>query len=67
MSENEKSVITSKEIAIIVIGFVLGRIQEMYGIGGVSPEDVYAVALLVVAVVRIFFTSSRLVLKLPGK
>jgi len=67
MAENEKSVLSSKELAIVLIGFILGKIQEMYGIGGVSPEDIYAVALFAVAVVRVMFTSSRLAWTLPGK
>jgi len=64
---DEKSIVTSKELAIVVIGFVLGQIQAVYGIGGITPEEVYAVALFAVAVVRVLFTSSKLALKLPGK
>jgi hypothetical protein len=67
MSEKEKSVVSSKELAIILIGFILGKLQESYGVGGVSPEEIYEVALFAVAVVRIMFTSSKLTFSIPGR
>ena len=57
-TDNGKPTLTSEEVLIIVLAFVLGQIQNVYGVSGVSADQIYAVGLFVVGLVRIFWTKA---------
>jgi hypothetical protein len=61
-----ESVVGSKEVAIIVIGFVLGKILEITGVAfPLTPDQIYQAALAAAGVVRIFWTSGKIQSILP--
>lgn len=62
------SVIGSKEVAIVIIGFAIGKALEMTGIAfPLTPDQIYQAGLALAGIVRVFWTSGKITSFMPKK
>ena len=60
------SLIGSKEVAVVVIGFVIGKALELTGIPfPLTPEQIYEAFLAAAGIVRVLWTSGKITSILP--
>lgn len=61
-----ESVIGSKEVAIAILTFIVANLGQATGVEfPLSPDQIYAAGIAVMAMVRIFWTSGKIQSLLP--